>query len=175
MPAAAGWLFEIILRYLRNSSFATQPNNRTTEKPISIPMATGINKVILMGNLGRDPDIKVLEGGAKLASFPMATTEYYRTKDDQRKEQTEWHNVVMWRGLADYAEKYLKKGCTVFVEGKLRTRSWEDANQHKNFRTEVVAESITLVTNRREEGSGNAGHAPEGHAPASEGSGDLPF
>ena len=91
----------------------------------------GVNKVILVGNLGKDPEVRHLEGGAVVAKFPLATSETYKTKEGQRVDQTEWHNVVMWRGLAESAEKYLHKGSLVYIEGKIRTRSWEDKEGNK--------------------------------------------
>src|SRR6201986_3815582 len=105
---------------------------------------TGINKVILVGHLGKDPEIRYLEGGVAVASFPLATSETY-TKDGKRVEQTEWHNIVMWRGLADIASKYLQKGKLVYIEGKLRTRSFEDKGGVKKYTTEVVAENFTML------------------------------
>jgi len=125
---------------------------------------SGVNKVILIGNLGKDPEIRHLEGGVAVAKFPLATTETYKNKDGQRVEQTEWHNVVMWRGLADIAEKLLKKGNQVYIEGKLRTRSWDDKDGHKRYMTEVVADNMTLLTKRHadDQGGTNGGY----HAPA---------
>ncbi len=113
----------------------------------------GVNKVILIGNLGKDPEVRHLEGGATVANFPLATTESYKDKNGQRMEQTEWHNIVLWRAQAEFAEKYLKKGFTIYVEGKLRTRSWEDKDKNKRYTTEVVADNISIIKdpNRREE------------------------
>lgn len=113
--------------------------------------STGINKAILLGNLGKDPEVKTTETGIRIAKFPLATTEVYKDKDGGRKEQTEWHNIVAWRGQADYCEKNLKKGTTVYIEGKLHTRNWEDANKVKQYRTEIVAESILVLSNRKEQ------------------------
>jgi single-strand DNA-binding protein len=108
----------------------------------------GVNKVILIGNLGRDPEIRTLENGAKVASFSIATTETFKDKDGNRKEQTEWHNIVMWRGLADVAEKYLKKGTQLYIEGKLRTRNWEDKDGHKRYTTEVIGDTFTILSRK---------------------------
>ena len=105
---------------------------------------SGINKVILVGHLGKDPEVRYLDGGVTVASFPLATSETYN-KDGKKIEQTEWHNIVMWRGLADTAAKYLKKGKLIYIEGKLRTRSFEDREGHKKYSTEVVAESFTML------------------------------
>ena len=105
---------------------------------------SGINKVILVGHLGKDPEVRHLDGGVTVASFPIATSETY-TKDGKKIEQTEWHNIVMWRGLADIASKYLQKGKLVYIEGKLRTRSFEDKEGHKKYTTEIVAENFTML------------------------------
>src|SRR3982750_3383493 len=105
---------------------------------------SGINKVILVGHLGKDPEIRHLEGGVAVASFPLATSETFN-KDGRKVEQTEWHNIVMWRGLADVAAKFLQKGKLVYIEGKIRTRSFEDKEGIKKYTTEVVAENFTLL------------------------------
>jgi len=110
-----------------------------------------VNKVILLGNLGKDPEVKTLENGNKMAKFPLATSEKYTDKNTgQLVENTEWHNVVLWRGLADLAEKYLRKGNQVYVDGKIRTGSWED-NGEKRYSTEIVANDIRFVGNRPQE------------------------
>jgi single-strand DNA-binding protein len=105
---------------------------------------SGINKVILVGHLGKDPEVRHLEGGVTVASFPLATSETYN-KDGKRVEQTEWHNIVLWRGLAEVASKYLQKGKLVYIEGKLRTRSFEDKEKVKKYVTEVVADNFTML------------------------------
>lgn len=109
-------------------------------------MAGSVNKVILIGNLGKDPEVRHLENGAVVANFPLATSETYKDRNSgERKTQTDWHNIVMWRGLAEVAEKYLKKGNSVYVEGKLRTRSWEDKDGNTRYTTEVVADNMTML------------------------------
>ena len=105
---------------------------------------SGINKVILVGHLGKDPEARQLEGGVSVVSFPLATSETFN-KDGRKVEQTEWHNIVMWRGLADVAAKLLQKGKLVYIEGKLRTRGFEDKEGVKKYTTEVVAENFTLL------------------------------
>ena len=105
---------------------------------------SGINKVILVGHLGKDPEIRHLEGGVAVASFPLATSETFN-KDGRKVEQTEWHNIVMWRGLADVAAKFLQKGKLVYIEGKIRTRSFEDKEGIKKYTTEIVAENFTML------------------------------
>ena len=105
---------------------------------------SGINKVILIGNVGKNPETKTFENGTKKVNFTLATTEFYKDKDGTRKELTEWHNLVCWRALADSAEKYLTKGRKIYVEGKLHTRSWDD-DKGKHYITEVYANTITLL------------------------------
>ena len=105
---------------------------------------SGINKVILIGHLGKNPEARSLEGGVSVVSFPLATSETFN-KDGRKVEQTEWHNIVMWRGLADMAAKILQKGKLVYIEGKLRTRSFEDKDGIKKYTTEVVAENFTML------------------------------
>ncbi len=105
---------------------------------------SGINKVILVGHLGKDPEIRYLEGGVSVASFPLATSEFFN-KDGRKVEQTEWHNIVMWRGLADVAAKFLQKGKLVYIEGKLRTRTFDDKDGNRRYTTEVIAENFTLL------------------------------
>jgi len=131
-------------------------------------MAGSLNKVTLIGNVGKDPEYKLIESAmnAPLARFTMATTETYKTRDGERRDQTEWHNIVAWRGLADLAEKYIRKGSKLYVEGKLRSRSYEDANQVKKTYTEIEAERIILLDSpRREQGAGDAysGNQPQGN------------
>ena len=112
----------------------------------------GINKVILVGHLGRDPEVRTIESGVKVARFTMATTEAYKDKNGERKEITEWHTVICWRGLAEVAEKWLTKGKLIYVEGKLRTRSWED-NGAKRYTTEVFADNFIMLGSRQDGGT----------------------
>lgn len=121
---------------------------------------SGINKVILVGHLGKDPEIRHLDGNVTVASFPLATSEMYN-KDGRRVEQTEWHNIVMWRGLAEVAAKYLFKGKLVYVEGKLRTRTYEDKGGVRRYTTEVVADNFTLLGRKSDfETPGNTADDP---------------
>lgn len=109
----------------------------------------GVNKVILIGNLGKDPEVRHLENGTAVANFSLATSESYRDRTSgERKTITEWHNIVLWRGLAEIAEKYLNKGDQVYIEGKLRTRSWEDQNGVTKYTTEVVGDNMTMLGGR---------------------------
>lgn len=143
---------------------------------------SGVNKVILVGRLGKDPEVRHLENGATVANFSMATSETYKDKTTgDRKEITEWHNIVLWRGLADVAAKYLHKGDMVYIEGKLRTRSWEKEGVTR-YTTEVIGDNMTMLSPKSSGGSSD--YAPSS-APGSQGesndykssdsSDDLPF
>ena len=110
-------------------------------------MSGSVNKVILIGNLGKDPEVRRLENGAVLASFSIATSESYVDKQSgEKKEITDWHDVVLWRGLAEVAEKYLVKGTKIYVEGKLKKRSWQDNEGHTRYSTEVVGDEMTILS-----------------------------
>ena len=106
-----------------------------------------VNRVILLGNVGKDPDAKSLDGGVKVANFSIATTERGFIKKDGTKveEKTEWHNIVVWRGLAEIVERYVKKGTKLYIEGKIKTRSYEDQNKVKRYITEIYAEQLELL------------------------------
>lgn len=114
---------------------------------------SGVNKVILVGHLGKDPEVRHLEGGTTVVNFTLATSETY-TKDGRKVEQTEWHNVVMWRGLADIAAKFLLKGKLVYIEGKLRTRSYDDRDGNKRYVTEIVADNFTMLGRKSDNENG---------------------
>ena len=105
----------------------------------------GVNKVILVGNLGKDPEVRYLDNGVAVANFSLATTENYKNKAGERVSQTEWHNIVVWRGLAEVAEKYLKKGASVYIEGKIKTRKWEDKEGKTRYNTEILADNMTML------------------------------
>lgn len=110
----------------------------------------GVNRVMLIGNLGRDPDLQYLEGNIAVAKFPLATTETFKDKNGNLVSQTEWHTVVLWRGLAELAQKFLHKGSLVFIEGRLRTRNWEDKDKIKRFSTEIVGDNLVMLDKRKE-------------------------
>ena len=109
----------------------------------------GVNKVILVGNLGKDPELKYLEGNIARANFSIATSEFHKDKNGNKIEQTEWHNIVVWRSMAESAEKLLKKGTQIYLEGKLQTRQWIDKEGNKRNITEIVGESF-LVLQRKD-------------------------
>lgn len=151
---------------------------------------SGVNKVILIGNLGADPEVRHLQNGATVANFRIATSETYKDRQTgEKREQTEWHSIVAWRGLGEITEKYLRKGSKVYVEGKLRTRSWQDRDGNTRYTTEVHAEEMTLLDRpsgeRQEVGavpaSATSGTGPRGGEPVGASAGqpnemdDLPF
>ncbi len=137
---------------------------------------------MLIGNLGKDPDVQVLEGNIAVAKFPLATTETFKDRSGKLVSQTEWHTVVLWRGLAELAQKYLHKGSLVYIEGRLRTRSWEDKEGNRKFATEVVGDNLIMLDKRMEGGnasvSGETGmEGMGGHdvPPLGDPSENLPF
>lgn len=135
----------------------------------------GVNRVMLIGNLGKDPDVQVLEGNIAVAKFPLATTETFKDRSGKLVSQTEWHTVVLWRGLAELAQKYLHKGSLVYIEGRLRTRSWDDKDGNRKFATEVVGDNLIMLDKRNDgpahpggehghgEGLGDSDAPPDGH------------
>lgn len=129
----------------------------------------GVNKVILVGNLGRDPEMRKLEGGVTRVNFSLATTEYYKDKEGKRIEQTEWHNIVLWRSLAENAERLLKKGNTIYLEGKLQTRKWQDKDGVQRTITEIVGETFQII--KRSETGSQQDAGASGSNPGD----DLPF
>lgn len=109
----------------------------------------GVNHVFLIGNLGKDPEIQYIDGEIPVAKFPLATTETYKDKKGVTIPQTEWHNIVLWRGLAELAAKFLHKGSLVHIEGSLRTRSWEDKDKNRRFMTEIIATNLVMLDKRK--------------------------
>lgn len=116
----------------------------------------GVNKVILVGNLGKDPEVRTLDNGTKVARFSLATTESYKDRNSgERIDQTEWHNIVLWRGLAEIAERFLRKGSQIYVEGKLQTRSYEDKEGVTKYNTDVVGLNMTMLGGKSDGGGGS--------------------
>lgn len=111
-------------------------------------MTRGLNKVMIIGNLGRDPEMRYTPSGKPVTSFSVATSRTWVTTDGERREATEWFNVVAWRDLAEICNQYLQKGSKVYIEGRLQTRSWETPDGQKHFRTEVVADEMIVLDNR---------------------------
>jgi single-strand DNA-binding protein len=145
---------------------------------------SGVNKVILVGRLGKEPEVRNLDNGATVANFSVATSEVYKDRTTgERKEATEWHNVVLWRGLAEVAQKYLHKGDMVYIEGKLRTRSWEKDGVTR-YTTEIIADNMTMLSTKPG-GGGSSNEYPSAErssansfsasAPADTSTDDLPF
>jgi single-strand DNA-binding protein len=151
---------------------------------IKTTIMRGVNKVMLIGNLGKDPELQYLEGNIGVAKFSLATTETFKDRSGKLVSQTEWHTIVLWRGLADLAQKYLHKGSMVYIEGRLKTRSWEDREGNKKFATEVIGDNLIMLEKRGGEGHSGYQTLPvEGSEslqsndapPVGEPSEDLPF
>ena len=126
-----------------------------------------LNKAMLIGNVGRDPEVRYLEGnnGAKVATFTLATTERYRDRNGETRENTEWHNIVAWRNTADVVEKFVRKGTQLYIEGRIRTRSWDDQSGNKRYTTEIIADTLQLLGKKSDNPGGQGGYQPQA-APA---------
>lgn len=143
----------------------------------------GVNRVMLIGNLGKNPDLQILEGNIAVAKFPLATTETFKDRTGKLVSQTEWHTVVLWRGLAELAQKYLHKGSLVYIEGRLRTRNWDDKDGNRKFATEVVGDNLIMLDKRADTHTAHLDSAEgsseeEGNNPSGSGeeqAGDLPY
>ena len=123
-----------------------------------------LNKAMLIGNVGKDPEVRYLDGSngqAKVATFTLATTERYRDRNGETRENTEWHNIVAWRNTADVVEKFVKKGTQVYIEGRIRTRSWDDQNGNKRYTTEIMADTLQLFGKRQDNPAGQGGYAAQ--------------
>lgn len=116
-----------------------------------------VNKVILLGNLGRDPEVRYMPNGDAVANFSIATTETWKDKQGNRQEKTEWHNIAMYRRLAEIAGEYLKKGSSVYIEGRLQTRKWQDKQGNDRYTTEIIADQLQMLGGRN---GGGAGQPP---------------
>lgn len=125
----------------------------------------GVNRAILIGNLGKDPEVQYLEGQVPVAKFPLATTETFKDRQGRLVSQTEWHNIVLWRGLAELAQKYLHKGSLIYLEGRLKTRSWEDREGIRRTVTEVVGDNLIMLDKRGDALPGQPGTASGGFEP----------
>lgn len=138
-----------------------------------------VNKVILVGNVGKDPEIKYLDNGVAVCNFSLATSETYTNKNNERVTQTEWHSIVLWRKLAEIAETYVKKGMQLYIEGQIRTRSWEDKDGIKRYTTEIYGDSMQMLGRKSESDQTMAKESINTTAPIASSSedetDDLPF
>jgi single-strand DNA-binding protein len=152
-----------------------------------------VNKVILVGNVGKDPETRHLEGGNTVSKFSLATSEIYKNKDGEKITNTEWHNIVLWRGLAEIAEKYVKKGSQLYIEGRIRTRSYTDQDNITRYITEIIGDSMQMLgkksdgtsadpsakpptaTSESPQHSGNPAEMPEDLSKSQSEVDDLPF
>ena len=121
-----------------------------------------VNKVILVGNLGKDPELRYTPSGAAVATFSLATTERFKDRDGNRQEKTEWHNIVVWRQLAEICGKYLHKGKQVYIEGKIQTRSYDDRDGNKRYITEIVADQLQMLGSRDDQSGGGYSGGQQG-------------
>jgi len=136
-----------------------------------------VNKVILVGNVGKDPETRYFEGGAAVCKFPLATSEVYKNREGEKVSNTEWHNIVLWRGLAEVAEKYVKKGTQLYIEGRIKTRSYNDQDGKTRYITEIVGDNMQMLGKRSDEphsasenqGSSSARSEERPETPAPEG------
>ena len=138
-----------------------------------------LNKAMLIGNVGKDPEVRYLDGSngqAKVATFTLATTERYRDRNGETRENTEWHNIVAWRSTADVVERFVRKGTQVYIEGRLRTRSWDDQTGNKRYTTEIIVDNLQLLGKKSDNPGGQQGGYPQqgqtyqqpGYAPAAQ-------
>lgn len=137
----------------------------------------GVNKVILIGNLGKDPEIQFLEGNIAVAKFSLATTETFKDRSGKLISQTEWHTIVLWRGLAELAQKFLRKSSQVYVEGRLKTRSWEDKEGNKKFATEIIGDNLIMLDKKSDAANGSENEEEDASVPPTDEAGNerLPF
>ncbi len=133
-----------------------------------------VNKVILVGNLGRDPELRYTQGGQGVANFTLATNERWKDRDGNNQERTEWHRIVVWGKQAENCAQYLQKGRSVYLEGRLQTREWEDKEGVKRHTTEIVAQTVQFLGGRGEGGPGGGGGGRGGSAPSSGPAGGAP-
>lgn len=123
-----------------------------------------LNKAMLIGNVGRDPEVRYLDGqsgNAKVATFTLATTERYRDRNGETRENTEWHNIVAWRNTADVVERFVKKGTQLYIEGRIRTRSWDDQTGNKRYTTEIIADTLQLLGKKSDNPGAQQGGYPQ--------------
>jgi single-strand DNA-binding protein len=136
-------------------------------------MARGLNKVMLIGNLGKDPEMKYTPSGMPVTTFSVAVSRSWRTPEGENREETEWFRVVAWQKLAETCNEYLRKGMRVYIEGRLQTRKWTDQQGQERYTTEVVANEMVMLSSREESGGGGGGARERSAAPARGGGGDY--
>jgi single-strand DNA-binding protein len=137
-----------------------------------------VNKVVLIGNAGQDPEVRHLDSGVAVANFNLATNESYKDKNGEKVTQTEWHRIVLWRGLAEVAEKFVKKGELLYIEGRLRTRAWDDKDGNKRYTTEVFADNMKMLGKKSDQPGADRQDEPgqmEEAGPETSADDDLPF
>lgn len=135
-------------------------------------ISRGVNKVILIGNVGKDPEIKHLDNGMVIANFPLATSETYKNKNNEKVTSTEWHNIALFRNQAEVVEKYVNKGDALYIEGKIRTRSWEDKEGNKRYMTEIIGNNMQMLGGGKKSEDTSVSQSNE--VTESEGPGSIP-
>lgn len=135
----------------------------------------GVNKAILVGNLGRDPELRTTPNGQSVVNFTLATSETWNDKSGERQERTEWHRIVVWGKTAEMCNQYLSKGRTVYIEGRIQTREWEDKEGAKRYTTEINASTVNFIGPRQDGGGGGAGGGNYGGGGAPSGGGGAPI
>jgi single-strand DNA-binding protein len=134
-----------------------------------------VNKVILIGHLGGDPEVKHLDKGLIVSKVSLATNRSFKDKDGNFKDETDWHNLVFWNQLADISEKYLRKGSHVYVEGRLKNRSWKDKDGNTKYATEIIGENFIILDKKSDSGERETSAAPANNIPDEQPADDLPF
>ncbi|MBU3679169.1 MAG: single-stranded DNA-binding protein [Candidatus Kapabacteria bacterium] len=138
-------------------------------------MSRTLNKVMLIGNVGKDPEVNFTPSGVKVAQFRMATSETWKDKDGAVQEQTDWHTIIAWRGLADVVERLVRRGSRLYVEGKIQSRSFDDRDGHKRYVTEIIAENLLLLDAKRPEQSNSHAETEQGTSSSPAGADEIPF
>jgi len=138
-------------------------------------MSRTLNKVMLIGNVGKDPEVNFTPSGVKVAQFRLATSETWKDKDGTIQEHTDWHTIVAWRGLADVVEKLVRRGSRIYIEGKIQSRSFQDADGHNRYVVEIVADNLLLLDSKKSEQAGQHGESDHPGTPLNNGADDIPF
>lgn len=138
-------------------------------------MSRTLNKVMLIGNVGKDPDVNFTPSGVKVAQFRMATSETWKDKDGAVQEQTDWHTIIAWRGLADVVERLVRRGSRLYVEGKIQSRSFDDRDGHKRYITEIIAENLLLLDAKRPEHTNSHAETEQGTGSSTAAADEIPF